>query len=112
MHELSICTAISGIAERHAAGRRVERVCIDVGGLRQVVPTTLSYCWEIVVTDTELHGSVLDVNEIPVSIDCAVCGTRTVLEHPVFRCASCAGSDVTVASGNELNITSLILQEV
>lgn len=111
MHELSICHAISGIAERHAAGRPVQRVCIDVGGLRQVVPGTLTYCWEIVVTDTPLEGSVLDVNEIPAAIDCVVCGTRTVLEYPVFRCSSCAGSDVTVASGNELNITSLVLQE-
>ena len=28
-----------------------------------------------------------------------------------FRCADCAGSDVTIAAGNELNITSLELQE-
>lgn len=111
MHELSICHAISGIAQRHAAGRPVKRVCLDVGGLRQVVPGTLTYCWRIVVADTSLEGSVLDVNEIPVAIDCAVCGTRTVLEHPVFRCSDCAGSDVTVACGNELNITSLVLQE-
>lgn len=111
MHELSICHAISEITERRAAGRRVERVCVDVGGLRQVVPRTLTYCWEIVVTDTSLAGSVLDVTEIPVAIDCSRCGARSVLEHPVFRCSSCAGSDVTVASGNELNITSLVLQE-
>lgn len=111
MHELSICTAISGIAERHANGRHVERVCIDVGGLRQVVPDTLTFCWELVVADTPLRGSVLDVHEIPAAIECAACGQRTVLVDPVFRCGRCSGSEVTIASGNELNITSLVLQE-
>lgn len=111
MHELSICYAISEIAERHADGRRVERVYIDVGGLRQVVPGTLAYCWSIAVDGTSLEGSVLDVNEISPAIDCAACGERTVLEHPVFRCGGCAGSDVTIAAGNELNVTSLELQE-
>jgi hydrogenase nickel incorporation protein HypA/HybF len=111
MHELSICNAISEIAERRARGRRVRRVHIDIGGLRQVVPGTLAYCWEIVVTDTPLAGSVLEINEIPPTIECAVCGQRTVLEEPAFRCGGCAGSDVTVAAGNELMITSLELQE-
>ena len=111
MHELSICHAISGIAQRSAEGRRVSRVYIDVGGLRQVVPGTLTYCWRIVVDGTALEGSVLDINEIPPAIDCAVCGRRTVLEDPVFRCGGCAGSDVSIATGNELIITSLELQE-
>jgi hydrogenase nickel incorporation protein HypA/HybF len=111
MHELSICRAISDIAERHANGQRVSSVCIDVGGLRQVVPGTLAYCWRIVVDGTPLEGSVLDITEIPPTIECAGCGQRTVLEDPVFRCAGCAGSDVTIAAGNELTITSLELQE-
>jgi hydrogenase nickel incorporation protein HypA/HybF len=111
MHELSICHAISGIAQRSAEGRRVSRVCIDVGWLRQVVPGTLAYCWRIVVDGTELEGSVLDINEIPPTIDCAGCGRRTVLEHPVFRCGGCASSDVSIAAGDELILTSLELQE-
>jgi hydrogenase nickel incorporation protein HypA/HybF len=111
VHELSICTAICGIVLRHADGRPVDRVCIDVGGLRQVVPQTLIHCWEIVIADTELAGSALEVNHIPPTIECADCGERTVLEHPVFRCSACRGTNVTVTAGNELNVTSLVLQE-
>ena len=111
MHELSICRAISEIAERRAEGRRVSRVCIDIGDLRQVVPDTLAFCWPIAVSGTTLEGSRLDVNEIPLTVDCAACGHRTVLEHPLFRCARCSGTDVTVATGDELIITSLELQE-
>ena len=34
---------------------------LDVGHLRQVVPDTLRYAWEIVVDGTPLAGSVLAV---------------------------------------------------
>ncbi len=36
MHELSIDSAIVGIVERHASGRRVTKVQVKVGHLRQV----------------------------------------------------------------------------
>jgi hydrogenase nickel incorporation protein HypA/HybF len=112
VHELSICKAISEIAARHADGRRVRRVYVDVGGLRQVVPGTLAYCWQIVVNATPLEGSVLEINEIAPAVECAACGRRTVLEQLAFRCGGCSGTDVTIAAGNELMITSLELQEV
>lgn len=111
MHELSICTAITGIVERHAAGRRVSKVCVDVGGLRQVVPETLASCWELVVQEGPLAGAVLAVHQVPVEIVCRACDTHTVLAHPVFRCSGCNGTDVRVERGDELTITSLVLQE-
>jgi hydrogenase nickel incorporation protein HypA/HybF len=111
VHELSICTAIAGIASRHASGRPVARVCVDVGRLRQVVPDTLVACWELAVTQTALEGAALDVTHVAAAITCRACGQRTVLEHPVFRCSACSGTDVVVASGDELTVTSLVLQE-
>ena len=111
MHELSICTSITGIVERHAAGRPVDRVCLDVGMLRQVIPDTLSFCWSLAVQDTGLAGSVLEINHVPATIACTECGHRTVLEHPVFRCAGCASTAVDLETGDELTITSLVLQE-
>ena len=43
MHELSIAQAIVDVAARHAAGRRVERVQVRIGHLRQVVPSALAF---------------------------------------------------------------------
>ena len=59
--------------------------------------------------DTTFYDS--PATEIPVEIACRACGAHTILEHPVFRCSACAGSDVAVEHGNELTITSLVLQE-
>ena len=111
MHELSICTSLARIVAEHADGRPVERVHLDIGHLRQVIPDTLRYSWEIVVTDTPLAGSVLEINHIPVVLDCRACGDSTTVEVAVFRC-TCGSTDVDVISGRELQVTSLELTGV
>ena len=106
MHELSICTAISKIVDEHADGRSVQRVLLDIGHLRQVVPDTLRYSWEIVVADTDLAGSELVINHVPAVIACRACGSTTTIDVPVFRC-TCGSTDVDVTSGQELLVRSL-----
>jgi hydrogenase nickel incorporation protein HypA/HybF len=108
VHELSICTALASIVERHADGRAVARVHLDVGHLRQVVPDTLRFSWELVVAGTALEGSVLDVNHVPAAIRCRTCGEHTTLSAPVFRCG-CGSTLVDVVAGDELVVTSLDL---
>lgn len=109
MHELSICRAIAGIVTEHAAGRGVERVRLDVGHLRQVVPDTLMYCWEMVVADSPLAAAELDINHVPAVLYCRRCQARTEISMPVFRCGSCRSIEVDVTSGEELLVTSLDL---
>ena len=108
MHELSICQSIVGIVEEAADGRPVETVRLDVGQLRQIVPDTLVYSWDIVVGGTPLEGATLDVNYIKGSFGCASCGRTTEIDIPVFRC-QCGSSDVEVTTGQELLVTSLDL---
>jgi hydrogenase nickel incorporation protein HypA/HybF len=109
VHELSICTAIAKIAHQAAAGRPVERVRVDIGHLRQVVPETLSHSWEMVVFGTPFEGVPLEVRAVPAVIECRECEARTELDEPVFRCAACGSIQTTVVSGDELLVTSLDL---
>jgi hydrogenase nickel incorporation protein HypA/HybF len=112
VHELSICISLAAIVTEHAAGRPVDRVVIDVGSLRQVVPETLRYSWEIVVADTPLAGSTLDINHVPVVLACRDCGASTAIEAPLFRCGTCGSTDVEIVSGQELLLRSLELSGV
>ena len=48
MHELAIAESIVQIASRHAKGRRVTKVQLKVGHLRQVVPSALAFSFELV----------------------------------------------------------------
>jgi len=106
MHELSICTSLAAIVERHAGGRPVTTVHLSVGQLRQVVPPTLEAAWGLVVADTPLAGSTLTIDHVPAVIRCQVCGTSTTIGVPVFRCG-CGSTDVEVTSGEELLVRSI-----
>jgi hydrogenase nickel incorporation protein HypA/HybF len=107
VHELSLSRAIGQIATRAAAGRRVTRVEVDCGALRQVVPETLTRCWGLTVEGTALAGSELVVNPIPAVIRCAACGAETRLDWPILRCGRCDSTEVTLLSGEEFLVRSI-----
>lgn len=113
MHELSICGAIADVVTKHAGGRRVETVHLRIGRLRQVVPDTLAYCWGLMSADTDLDGSVLDVEDVPVRVACHECGeTSEVEDLPLFVCRRCDAVDVSVVAGEEFLVTALDFAEV
>jgi hydrogenase nickel incorporation protein HypA/HybF len=110
VHELSLCGSIASIVERHAAGRSVSVIHLQIGQLRQVVPDTLVYCWELVSEGTPLAGSRIDVEAIPARIRCRACDrVAEVGDLPVFVCGACGGTDTEITSGEEFMITSLEL---
>ena len=110
VHELSLCGSIASIVERHAASRSVAVIHIQVGQLRQVVPDTLVYCWQLVSEGTPLAGSRIDVEAVPARIRCRACDqVAEVGDLPVFVCGACGGTDTEIVSGEEFMITSLEL---
>ena len=111
MHELSICRSIMDIVSRHAAGREVRAVHLQVGQLRQIVPDTLVYCWGLMNSDSPLAGSTLEVESIPAALRCRACAASTTITAPVLVCGSCSGTDVEIVSGEEFLITTLDLAE-
>ena len=110
VHELSLCGSIGSIVERHAAGRPVSVIHVQIGQLRQVVPDTLVYCWELVSEGTQLAGSRIDVEAVPARIRCRACDQVTeVGDLPVLVCHECGSTDTEIVSGEEFMITSLEL---
>lgn len=112
MHELAICGSIAEIVTRRAADRRVTAIYLRIGRLRQVVPETLVYCWDLISADTELDGAALELEEVPASIVCKTCAATGVLgDLPLFVCSACGGVDLDVVSGDEFMITAIDLVE-
>jgi hydrogenase nickel incorporation protein HypA/HybF len=111
MHELSIAQAVVEIASRHARGRRVHRVELKVGHLRQVVPSALEFAFELVAQGTPLEGAELAIQDVPATGNCRACGRRNVMSEFPLRCPDCGGVDVAVLSGEELQVDSLELEE-
>ena len=111
MHELSIADAVVGIASRHANGRRVTRVELRVGHLRQVVPDALDFAWQLVTQGTEMDGARLVIEEVPAMVRCRSCGAETQLRGFPAHCAPCGGLDVDVTGGDELLVDALEIEE-
>ncbi len=111
VHELSICSSIVDIVTRHADGRTVNAVHLQVGQLRQIVPDTLVYCWGLMIADTPLASSELRVESIPGAIRCKPCDRTQTLAEFILVCENCGGSDVEVVAGEEFLITTLDLAE-
>lgn len=107
MHELGIAVSVVEIVCRHAAGRRVSRVELKVGHLRQIVPATLAFNFELVAEGTLAEGAELAMEAIPAVGACNVCGAETVLHAFPFQCASCAGFDLRIVAGEELEVESI-----
>jgi hydrogenase nickel incorporation protein HypA/HybF len=111
MHELSIADAIVAIASRHAAGRRVVKVEVRVGHLRQVVPDALAFAFQLTAEGTPVAGAELELEEVPAAGCCRACGRESELEAFPLRCAGCGGLDLELTAGEELQVDSLVLDE-
>jgi hydrogenase nickel incorporation protein HypA/HybF len=111
VHELSIASAVLDTARRHAAGRRVTRVAIRAGAMRQVVPRSLEFYFEIVARDTECEGAALVLTEVATELRCRACGTRWSPQIPAFRCPGCGSGDVVIAAGEALEVDYIEVEQ-
>jgi hydrogenase nickel incorporation protein HypA/HybF len=111
MHELSIADAIVSIAARNAHGRRVALVEVAVGELRQVVPGALELAFEVCSAGTVVEGAELRLLGVPTRIVCGQCGLESRVDGFPLRCPACAGLDVDVVAGQELQVEALELEE-
>jgi hydrogenase nickel incorporation protein HypA/HybF len=109
MHELALAEAIVDVAVRHAAGRRVTKVEVSVGALRQVVPDALEFAFGLVAQGTELDGAELAMTHVAATGRCRACGTVSVMEDFPLRCARCGGLEMDVVAGEELQVEALEL---
>jgi hydrogenase nickel incorporation protein HypA/HybF len=112
VHELSLSGAIVNTVVKHAAGRRVTSVQMRVGALRQVVPETLEFYFELVARGTVCEGARLEQELVPARLACRGCERDWEIELPLFRCPSCGGAAVEVVSGEEFEVESIEVEEV
>jgi hydrogenase nickel incorporation protein HypA/HybF len=109
MHELSVSSAVVDTALRHAGGRRVTVVTVRIGHLRQVVPDSLAFYWEVVARETLCEGARLEQVLVPARLRCGDCQREWDPEDALFRCVCGAAGEVV--SGNELEVESIEVEE-
>jgi hydrogenase nickel incorporation protein HypA/HybF len=111
MHELAIAGHVVDIAVRHADGRPVTKVFLKVGHLRQVVPSALSFSFDLVAQGTPVEGAEMVLEEVPAAGHCRECGAESVLKNFPLHCGACGGLNLEVTRGEELYVESLEMEE-
>lgn len=111
LHELAIAESVVRIARRQADGRRVTKVHMKVGHLRQVVPSALAFSFELVAEGTPVEGSELEMEEIPATGMCRDCGAESTLRSFPLQCRECEGFELEILGGEELLVEYLEMEE-
>jgi len=110
MHELSVSSAVLDTVLKHAAGRRVTVVSLRIGHLRQVVPDSLAFYFELVARESLCEGARLEQEYIPALLRCEACDREWDPEDAWFACTGCGGAGEVIA-GNELEVESIEVEE-
>jgi hydrogenase nickel incorporation protein HypA/HybF len=115
MHELSIAMSIVEMAEEEAVrrgGPQVSAVHLKLGALAGVVKDALLSCYEMACEGTELQGSRLVVEDVPIEVYCPKClAPRTLESVQWFVCPECNSPVSEVIHGRELQVFALELQQ-
>ncbi len=111
MHELSIANSVVRVASEQADGRRVTKVWLRVGHLRQVVPSALAFAFELVAQGTPIEGAELVIEDVPATVCCRQCGSESALDGFPAACPRCGSLNVEVVGGEELLVEALELEE-
>jgi hydrogenase nickel incorporation protein HypA/HybF len=111
MHELSIAMSMIDIAREEAAARGAGRVLalhLRLGSLSGVVKDALLFSYDVAAAGTELEGSRLVIEEVPVIVFCRSCNQQRTIETIQLLCCSVCGElTPEVVSGRELQIVAM-----
>ncbi|MBU1274403.1 MAG: hydrogenase maturation nickel metallochaperone HypA [Proteobacteria bacterium] len=107
MHELSIAQSLLGIvlqeAGRHGANR-VTKVAVKIGALASVVPSSLTFSFDLIKEGTPAADAVLEIERVPAMGICRACGARMDMSGLVEACPDCGSKEIELSSGQELYV--------
>ncbi len=109
MHEFSFAQAlvenIVRIAEEKRA-KKVSKVVVEVGDLLLINPEQLKFCYEVLVKDTILEGSELEIRRVEAKLVCERCGRSYRELTSVCDC----GGILKVERGEEFLLKRVIME--
>jgi len=110
MHEMSIAQSLIDIIKeemtRHDA-TVLRSVRLNIGQLSAIVPQSLSFCFEVITSGTELEGAKLIMEVIPLEGMCRECKQAFGIEDYAFECPYCGSPDIETTAGQDLSIVDM-----
>lgn len=114
MHELSIAYEINNIIDQYITAEEkkyIKSVRIRIGKLQNILPDSLIFCFEAINSSGNSTGPKLEIENVPVTIECNECRSVNEVEDYTFNCINCGSRDIKVITGNELSVKEIELFE-
>lgn len=110
MHELSVTEGLLKICleegKKHNV-KRVNKINIKVGELTDLIPSCISYYFNIVAKGTIVEEAEINIEKIPVSINCYECGYEGELGVDNYVCPKCNGNKYKITKGREFYLDTM-----
>lgn len=113
MHELSIANDILTIIRQNVPQEElsnIENVNVRIGEMSGVVAESLEFCFQVIISETELNHAKLTIEKVPFTVKCNSCGNETTNEFGIRVCSDCNSTDTAVISGLEMQVTEVELK--
>ena len=111
MHEMSIAVSIMEIVEKEMEQHRsscLKRIRLKIGDMTAVEPESLRFCFSAITEGTKMEGTVLDIEESPLTGRCSACREEFKLDrYFLTACPRCGEKAKELVSGRELDIVSM-----
>jgi hydrogenase nickel insertion protein HypA len=112
MHEAGIANNIISIVNdsvNDADRLKVKEIRLRVGMLSNVNMDALVSAFELTVVDSDLANAKLFIETLPVVLECNDCKNVRSTDEFIFTCANCGSSNIEVKSGDELEISEILV---
>ena len=114
MHELSIAMSIvdAAIEQSHRHGdAKVLAIHLKLGPLAGVIKEALNSAWELASRESEIAGSRLVIEQMPLVVYCPKCQQEKQLESVQdMRCPACGTSTPDIRGGREMEIVAMEIE--
>jgi len=110
MHEIRLATDLAGIVTDVAAREnlsRITRINIQFGEMIQVVPDIFRFAFREAVKGTNAEHAEVDLEIIPLTLQCKNCMKEFVIGDLMFQCIHCHSVDMEIIHGKEMFVKSL-----
>jgi hydrogenase nickel incorporation protein HypA/HybF len=108
MHEVSLVRSIFNSLEAEFDPEelgRLEAIDLRVGQLSNVEPVLMQNAFQAVKdADNRYEGVRLNVEVLPIIVECHLCGSKSQIRNYRFICSNCNTPTSQVIQGNELLI--------
>jgi len=114
MHEMGIASSVLDAVRTEAGrypGSKPSRVGLRLGEWSGVDVESLRFCFEALVTGSDLAGLRLDIDYRERRNRCERCGAEFAVHNYETSCPECKSEATTAMSGTELDIAYLELED-